>query len=141
MQRLLDVVGDPFDGQDVVASVSAPNVLEGLRTVFDPLVAEGFVTAMIPESGFGEERTGIEGFLAAWQDWAAPWESLRLEVTEVAEAGDNLFTGIEQVGIPKGGSGEVRQRAAAVWMLEGGRLARAVFHIDVEAARRSAGLG
>ena len=104
-------------------------------------VGSGFVTAMIPESGFGEERTGIEGFLAAWQDWAAPWESLRLVVTEVAEAGDNLFTGIEQVGIPKGGSGEVRQRAAAVWMLEGGRLARAEFYIDVEAARRSAGLG
>lgn len=140
MQRLLDVIGNPFDGEDVVVAVSAPDALAGLRTVFDPLVAEGFVTAMVPESGFGQERVGIEGFLAAWQNWAAPWDSLRFEVNEVADAGDNLLTVVEQLGVPKGGSREVKQRAAAVWKLADGTLARAEFHIDVDAARRSAGL-
>ena len=98
------------------------------------------MTAIVPDSGFGQERLGIEGFLVTWRDWAAPWDSLRLEVTEVADAGDNLFTVVEQVGVPKGGSHEVKQRTAAVWMLEDGRLARAEFHVDVDAARRSAGL-
>ncbi len=104
-QRLLDVIGEPFDGEDVVAAVGEPAALDGLRLVFDPLIADRFVTEMVADSSFRQERIGIEGFLEAWRDWAAPWDRLRIEVNEVLEVGGGgLFTEVEQIGIPKGGS-------------------------------------
>ena len=34
--------------------------------VFDPLVTEEFVSEMVADSSFRQERTGVEGFYAAW---------------------------------------------------------------------------
>jgi hypothetical protein len=44
---LIEVLKNPFDGQDVVEAVNSPTVLENLRMVFGPLISDGFVTEMV----------------------------------------------------------------------------------------------
>jgi ketosteroid isomerase-like protein len=137
----MEILRNPFDGEDVVEAVNNPTVLENLRMVFGSLIAEGFVTEMVADSSFREERTGIEGFLEAWRDWADPFSSMRIEVEEVREVGDNIWTPVVLVGVPKEGTTEISQRAAAVWTMDGGKLARVEFHLDPETGERAAGLG
>ena len=62
-QRLLDLIGEPFDGEDVVTAVNSPTALDSLHMVFDPLVSEEFVSDMVADSSFRQERTGVEGLL------------------------------------------------------------------------------
>ena len=137
---LIEIIRTPFAGEDIVAAIASPTALENLHMVLDPLVVEGFVTEMVADSSFREERTGVEGFLAAWQDWAGPYSSLRVEVEEIREIGDKLLTLVRQVGVPKGTTTEIADSSAAVWTLADGKLVRVEFHLDVEAAKRSAGL-
>ena len=137
---LIEVLKNPFDGEDVVEAVNSPTVLENLRMVFGSLISEDFVTEMVADSSFRQERTGIEGFLEAWRDWSAPFSSMRIEVAEIREVGESIWTPVELVGVPKEGTTEISQAAGAVWILEGGSLARVEFHLDPEAARRAAGL-
>ena len=139
-QRLLDLIGEPFDGEDVVTAVNSPTALDSLHMVFDPLVTEEFVSEMVADSSFRQERTGVEGFYAAWCDWAAPYDSLRIDVGEVHDVDDKLLTIVEQVGVPKGGESEIRSSSAAVWTLSDGLLSRVEFHLDPAQARRSAGI-
>jgi hypothetical protein len=139
-QRLLDLIQVPFDGGDVVEAVSSPTALDNLHMVFDPLVTEDFVSEMVADSSFRQERTGVEGFHAAWCDWAAPFDRLQIDVVEVHDVDDKLLTIVEQVGVPKGGESELRSSSAAVWTLSDGLLSRVEFHLDTEQARRAAGL-
>jgi hypothetical protein len=140
-QKLWETIRIPFDAEDIAEAVRSPTVLESLHQVFDPLVTDDFVTEMVADSSFRTERVGIEGFLEAWRDWAGAWERLRIEVAEVIEIPNGLYTEVEQTGVPLRGTTEMSQRAAAVWMLEGDLLSRVEFHLDPETARRSAGLG
>jgi hypothetical protein len=137
---LVEILKNPFDGEDVVQAVNSPTVLENLRMVFGPLISEDFVTEMVADSSFRQERTGIEGFLEAWRDWAAPFSSMRIDVEEIREVGESIWTPVDLVGVPKEGTTEIRQAAGAVWILGEGRLARVEFHLDPETGRRAAGL-
>jgi hypothetical protein len=135
------LIQDPFAGDDVVEAVNSPTALESLHMVLDPVAVPGFITEMVADSSFRQERTGVEGFYDAWRDWAAPFERLRLENVESRRVGDSVLSVVDQTGVPKGTDTEINQPAAAVWFLEDERLARVEFHLDVDVARRAAGLG
>ena len=86
--EFVELIVNPFQGQDIVTVLASPDLLTAFGPAFTPHVAEGFVTEMVADTSFREERTGMEGFLEAWRDWAAPFDRLRIEVTEVRELGD-----------------------------------------------------
>jgi ketosteroid isomerase-like protein len=136
-----DLIINPFQGQDIVAVVSQPGLLEAIGPAFTPYVADGFVTEMVADSSFRQERTGMQGFIEAWRDWAAPFDRLLIEVTETREFGDRLLTVVDQVGLPKGGENEIRAKAAAVWQFAAGRMVRVEFHLDPEIAEKAARRG
>jgi ketosteroid isomerase-like protein len=108
--------------------------------VFAGVIADQFVTEMVADSSFRQERTGLDGFLDAWRDWSAPWERLRIEVEEIREVGDKLWTPVVLVGVPKGTETEIRQRSGGVWTLADRKLTRVEFHLDPEVAKRAAGV-
>jgi uncharacterized protein len=87
------------------------------------------------------DYTGLDGFVAAWRDWTSAFESFRIEVDEVIDAGDTVVSLVRQLGIPRGGDTEMETQGAAVWMIRDGRLRRVEFHLDRGAALRAAGLG
>ena len=103
-ERLWEIVKVPFDAEDIVDALASPTVLESLHGVFGDLVTEDFVTEMVADSSFRQERVGIEGFLDAWRDWAGAWESLKIDVAEVIETPDGFYTEVKQTGVPKRGT-------------------------------------
>jgi ketosteroid isomerase-like protein len=83
---------------------------------------------------------GLDGFVAAWSDWTSAFESFRIEVDEMVDAGENVVSLVRQIGVPKGADGEIETQGAAVWMIRDGRLRRVEFHLDRESALRAAGI-
>jgi len=84
--------------------------------------------------------TGLDGFVEAWTDWTSAYESFRIEIDEMVDAGDIVVSLVRQIGILKGGDAEIETTGAAVWMIREGRLRRVEFHLDRATALRAAGL-
>jgi ketosteroid isomerase-like protein len=84
---------------------------------------------------------GFDGFIEAWREWLAPYETYSIELSEltVGPQGQILTLG-EQRGTTRIGGVEVREPAAAVFTLRDGRVVRAEFHLDPETAKRAAGI-
>ena len=91
----------------------------------------------LPETQPGHD---FDGFRDAWLDWTSPFETFRIDVDEVIEAGDTVVSLAHQTGRTKTGGVEVETAAAAVMMIRDGRISRIEFHLDQAAALRAAGL-
>src|SRR5689334_24755258 len=66
------------------------------------IVAPSFV------AGEGVRFVGLEGLRAAWLDWLEPWESYRVEVEDVIDAGDDAVVLVRDFGRRAGVTAEVR---------------------------------
>ena len=110
-----------------------------VRDFLAPLLQPDF------ESGFvrGAERISyrdIDGFRQTWIDWLEPWESYRTEALEFVPNGAHVLVIVNDYGRRPGMDAEVRMRGAAVWTVQGGKLARAFFYTDRAEAATDAGL-
>jgi hypothetical protein len=87
----------------------------------------------------GEYR-GLDGFAEAWRDWTSPFESYRIEVEEMIDAGEKVVSVVAMTGRTRTGGAEISAPGAAVWTVVDGRLRNVEFHLDPDLARRAAGL-
>ena len=83
---------------------------------------------------------GLRGLRVIWLEWLAPWESYRVEVEDVIDAGDRAVVLIRDFGRQEGSRAEVSIRAGAVWTVRDGRIARVEFYSDRSEAIQAAGL-
>jgi ketosteroid isomerase-like protein len=92
---------------------------------------------MSPQSlGIFEGRAAIRGFL---EDWWRAYEELAVEVDEVLDLGNGVGVRvITQRGRLAGGSGEVCQRSADVFLWVDGLIERVTAYLDIEEARAAA---
>jgi ketosteroid isomerase-like protein len=112
-----------------------------LTSAIERVAAPDLEGAMIgPDPSFRIEFHGADGLVERWRDWLSPYESFRMDIEDLIESGDVLVTCVRQFGTPTGGGPEVDAESAAVWWLRDDRLVRVEFHLDREAALRSAGL-
>jgi hypothetical protein len=125
------------DWVEAMASPRYADILDGLRGVAAPDLT---VEMVGPGGAFRQSFHGVDGFREAWTDWLEPYESYRLEPDEWREAEDRLVFLGRQIAVPKGGGAELRSDAAAVIFLADRIVKRVEFHLDREAALRSAGL-
>ena len=87
------------------------------------------------------EYRGFDGFIAAWREWLEPYETYSIELSDLTIGPEGrILTLGEQRGTTRIGGVEVREPAAAVFTLRDGRVVRAEFHLDPEAAKRAAGV-
>jgi uncharacterized protein len=140
--RVVEEIQQALTGNDVVVALSDEGN-QTVRRLFMELAEPEFEVVMVgPEySSARLEEAGLDGFVAAWRDWTSAFESFRIEVEEMVDAGDNVVSLVRQIGIPKGAHAEIETQGAAVWMIREGRLRRVEFHLDRNAALRAAGLG
>lgn len=128
--------------EDVVAGLEDAGLAERVRRAFMELAEPDFETVMVgPEYvKFRLKFKGIDGFTEAWRDWTSAFESYRIEIEEMIDAGDQVVSLVEMTGRTRTGGAEVPSPGAAVWTIVDGRLRNVEFHLDREAALRAAGL-
>jgi len=133
---------EALTSEDVVAGLEDPQVERRTRRTVMELAEPGFEVAMLgPEySSARLDFTGFDGFLAAWRDWTSAFESYRIEVEEMIDAGEMVVSLVAMTGTVAGGV-DLSSPGAAVWTVVDGRLRRVEFHLDRQPALRAAGLG
>ena len=97
----------------VVEQIQATLVMDDVVAVLDDEEAGGRVQQMLAELAEPDfevvmvgpeylpratERTGAEGFREAWLDWTSPFESFRIELEQVIDAGEHVVTLVRQKG-------------------------------------------
>jgi ketosteroid isomerase-like protein len=96
--------------------------------------------AMVAPGGWGMEREGLDGYMEGWDDWLAPFDSFRIEIEDLLDAGESVVVLVRQFARPKGASAHLENAGAAVFGFRDGRIERIEFHLSREDALRSAGL-
>jgi ketosteroid isomerase-like protein len=131
----------PRGDTDLVAlfrdDATAVPLMESLSTFFHEdfeVVAPTFV------GGEHARFVGLDGLRAGWLDWLDPWESYRVEVEDVIDAGDDAVVLVRDFGRRAGMTAEVSVLSAAVWTVRDGRIARVAFYLDRSEALDAAGL-
>ena len=94
-----------------------------------------------PESPDQRAYRGREGALAAFESWSEAWESVRVEIDQLIEAGDHVLARGRTHGKGKGSSVEVSMNAFNVYTIRDGEVTRIQFFTTEEPALRAAGLG
>jgi ketosteroid isomerase-like protein len=116
----------------------------GLLGRFASLLTPDFEAVGGDLTGAGGLTTGgdgIEGLLATWRDWLAPYESYWTQVEDFIDAGeDRVLVLVRDHGRLRGSDLEVDSVGAAVWTLREGRIARIEFHTDRAKALKAVGL-
>ena len=87
-----------------------------------------------------ERFHGRAGVVTEAERWEEIWSDYRFEVEDLIEAGDKVVLLYRQVGIAKGSGIEVEERAAWIYTLREGEIARVEMFQDRETALRAAGL-
>lgn len=133
---------EPLLGAGVDAGqTDGSEAIARLRAALERIADSTLEVAMIgPDPAFRQDFEGIDGFVEAWLDWLSPFSTFRMELDDVIEREDRLVTLVRQYATPVGGSVEIENVGAAIWWFRDGRLARVEFHLDRDAALRSAGL-
>ena len=138
---MVEQIQQALTADDVVAALN-DDQNQTARDLFMRHAEPEFEVVMVgPEySSAKAEYAGLDGFVDAWRDWTSAFESFRIEVDEMVDAGDNVVSLVRQIGIPKSANAEIESQGAAVWMIREGRLRRVEFHLDRGAALRAAGI-
>jgi ketosteroid isomerase-like protein len=126
---------------DFAAASGSEDVLGAAENALAELAEPDVECVMAsPDPAFRQTARGIDGFRESWSDWASAFESFRIEIEDVIDAGDRVVTTARLKGRTKTGGVEMEQRAAAVFTLRSGKISRAEFHLDRELAYKEAGL-
>jgi hypothetical protein len=137
--RLVDLIR-----RGVLPSVGTEMDGDGMLDVMTELLSEAahpdFLTVMVDQTGRAAEYHGIEGFREGLSDFISPYDSYRLRIDEVIEAGAALVFLVRQIGVTKHGGVEVESPGATVWWVQEGSIRQTAFYIDQRAALKAAGL-
>src|SRR4051794_7210674 len=142
-QENVDLVSglQPRGDTDLAASfrdeASATRLTETLSPFFDEdveILAPRFV------AGPDVRYVGLDGLRAMWLDWLEPWESYRVDVEDVIDAGEDVLVLVRDFGRRAGMTVEASVVGGAVWTVRDGRVARVAFYLNRSEALKAVGL-
>ena len=141
---------------EVVAYVLTPageelDMIDGIegdfaRRLGEHLDDDAEIRFITPDGGgmgdLGTTFRGIDGFVAGWREWLAPWEEFRARTLDMAEGEDGKVVSTSVCEGHMRGSGiRVEQDTALVMKIVDGRIRAIDHYLDHEQARRAAGVG
>src|SRR3954447_19925007 len=141
-QENVDLVSglQPRGDTDLAASfrdeATAARVTETLSPFFDEdveILPPTFVAG-------ADVRYGLDGLRAMWLDWLEPWDSYRVEVEDVIDAGEEVVVLVRDFGRRAGMTVEASVVGGAVWTVRDGRVARVAFYLNRSEALKAVGL-
>ena len=104
------------------------------------LVAADVVITQFPEQVDGREYHGHEGFRQVMADWTGSWDDWSIEILGARETGDVVLATARQRGRGKGSGAPMEARAAFVFTVRGGLIARWQMFSSEEQALEAVGL-
>ena len=135
-ERLIQALGSVFSADEVEVSEA---LIGRMVDQLGPIAADDVVTEMVgTDDTFTGTWQGRDGMRAAWSDWLDTFSSVRFELEDFEQIGDNILTVGRQTGITRHGGVELEQPSAAVWKFRDGLLVKVEFHLDRDRARASA---
>jgi ketosteroid isomerase-like protein len=140
--RIVEQIQSSLAMGDVVAGLGDAESDQLVRRTLIELAEPDFKVVMVGPAYLGRtiELSGADGFREAWADWTEAFESYRIDLERLVDAGDRVVSLVTMCGKTRTGGVEVRAPGAAVWTVVDGRLRRVEFHLDRQAALRAAGL-
>lgn len=114
-----------------------------LTPIMRGIAAPNFETRLIASDGGLEATfTGIDGYVAAWRDWAGAFRSFSYHESRAPIAGDDVFINfVTQRAVIGEGGQELTAESAAVWRFDDdGVLHRIEYYLDAEQALQASGL-
>jgi len=129
----------PQPGVDIAALFREEGRWHTVREMLARVVHPDFECS-IPLFGQSTTYSGIDGLRAAWLDWMEPWATYRTELEDVIDLGDRVLVLVRDYGRHEPQDPEVEQVDAAIWTVMDGKITRAEFYTDRDAALRKAGI-
>jgi ketosteroid isomerase-like protein len=133
-----------------MAKENVENILRGVEAAnrgdVDAFVADASPDVEWEDSIFWSERPRTYRGIGELREWfnqvvIEPWESLRIEISEITEASDDrVFFGMLLTARGKDSGVDTRQRAWSVQWFAGGRVTRRKVFLDRAEALEAAGL-
>jgi ketosteroid isomerase-like protein len=130
----------PSPDTDLVALFRDDAAATALGEAVSPFIHEDFeIVAPTFVSGQGVRFVGLEGLRAGWLDWLEPWESYRVEVEDVIDAGDEVLVLVRDYGRRAGMAVEASVIGGAVWTVRDGKIAKVAFYLNRSEALEAVG--
>jgi hypothetical protein len=145
---------DPSDLEVVVAVLGLPGVTFDMiaeiedgpfvQRLGEHLDADAEIRFLAPDGGeiglLSGPFQGIEGFVAGWREWLAPWEDFRASNLGIDEGeGERVAALSVCEGRMRGSGTRLEQETALVLTLREGRIRAIDHYLDHAQARRAAG--
>jgi ketosteroid isomerase-like protein len=83
---------------------------------------------------------GFEGFLEGWRDWLEPWDTYRMTLEDLLDAGELVVSLVRVQAQTERDGVVVEHSPASVWSLEAGKITRVRFFLERERALEAAGI-
>jgi ketosteroid isomerase-like protein len=140
--RIVEQIQSTLSMGDVVAALDDPEADQRIRQTLIELAEPDFKVVMVGPEYLGQtiEHSGADGFREAWTDWTGPFESYRIDLERLIDAGERVVSLVAMCGRTRTGGVDVRAPGAAVWTVVDGKLRRVEFHLDRQTALRVAGV-
>jgi len=131
----------PFEQGDIVPLFCDEAVSASVTAASAPYFTSDFECVFVRADVGRDAYSGLDGLLAAWQDWLQPWESYHAGVEDVIDAGDGRVVVLTRDHArPRDTSSEVTFLGAPVWTVREGKVARIEFYWDRAEGLAAAGL-
>ena len=95
---------------------------------------------IVPGHPEGAVRRGPQATIAFFRDWLEPWERLHVDWDLQRAAPDRVLAVLTMSGRGRESGAPVEMRVGQLWTFRGGRPTRMTLYLDLDEARRAAGL-
>jgi ketosteroid isomerase-like protein len=128
---------------DFVALLDDEERFLAAASAVEPFADPEFETVMVGPEYLPDQLAyrGLQGYVDAWRDWLAPYETYRAELEEWLDAGDDVVLFVRQVAQTTDGGVPIETESAVVFTFRERKLVRMEFHLDRARALKAAGLG
>jgi ketosteroid isomerase-like protein len=131
----------PTPDTDLVPLFRGEAAFAAMTEAVAPFVHEDFeVVAPTLVAGRDVRLVGLDGLRAVWLEWLDPWESYRVEIEDVIDAGDAALVLFRDFGRRGGMAAEISVTGGTVWTVRDGKVARVAFYAVRSEALEAVGL-
>jgi len=95
---------------------------------------------IVPGHPEGELRRGPEATIAFFREWTEPWEELHVDWKLEPAGPDRVLAELTMRGRGRGSGAPVEMHVGQLWTFREGVAASMVLYLDLDEARREAGL-